>query len=71
MMLPLPHEFIIGGVYLPPMLIAGIIGVALASLSARLLNRYQLSQYFFYPPLVLLSMMVIYSILIGSFIIGS
>ena len=70
-MLPLPHEFAIGGVYLPPMLVAGIIGVALASLSARLLNRYQLSQYFFYPPLVLLSMMVIYTVLIGSFIIGS
>ena len=70
-MLPIPHEFAIGGVYLPPMLVAGIIGVALASLSARLLNRYQLSQYFFYPPLVLLSMMVIYTVLIGSFIIGS
>jgi hypothetical protein len=70
-MLPIPHEFAIGGVYLPPMLVAGIIGVALASLSARLLNRYQLSQYFFYPPLVLLSMMVIYTVLIGSFLIGS
>jgi hypothetical protein len=70
-MLPIPHEFAIVGVYLPPLLVAGVIGVALALLSARLLNRYQLSQYFFYPPLVLLSMMVIYTVIVGTFIIGS
>jgi hypothetical protein len=70
-MLPLPHEFAIGGVYLPPLLVAAILGVLLASLSARLLNRYRLSQYFFYPPLVMLAMMTFYTVLIGTFIIGS
>jgi hypothetical protein len=70
-MLPIPHEIAIGGVYLPPMLIAAILGVALAVLTGRLLNRKQWSQYFFYPPLVMLAMMTIYTVLIGTFIIGS
>jgi hypothetical protein len=70
-MLPIPHEFAIAGVYLPPMLIAAILGVALATLSGRLLNRNRWSQHFFYPPLVMLAMMAIYTVLIGTFIIGS
>jgi len=70
-MLPIPHEFAIGGVYLPPLLIAAILGVLGAILSARLLNRYRLSRYFFYPPVVMLAMMAIYTVLIGTFIIGS
>ena len=70
-MLPIPHEFAIGGVYLPPMLIAAILGVLGSILSARLMNRYRLSRYFFYPPLVMLAMMPVYTVLIGTFIIGS
>ena len=70
-MLPIPHEFAIGGVYLPPLLIAAILGVLGAILSARLLNRYRLSRHFFYPPLVMLAMMAVYTVLIGTFIIGS
>ena len=70
-MLPIPHEFAIGGVYLPPLLIAAILGVLGSILSARLLNRYRLSRYFFYPPLVMLAMMAVYTVLIGTFIIGS
>jgi hypothetical protein len=38
--------------------------------TARLLNRYRLSRYFFYPPLVVLAMMVTYTIIIGTFIVG-
>jgi hypothetical protein len=70
-MLPIPHEFAIGGVYLPPLLIAAILGVLGAILSAHLLNRYRLSRHFFYPPLVMLAMMTVYTVLIGTFIIGS
>jgi hypothetical protein len=70
-MLPIPHEFAIGGVYLPPMLIAALVGVALATLSGNLLNRNRWSEHFFYPPLVMLAMMIIYTVLIGTFIIGS
>jgi hypothetical protein len=70
-MLPIPHEFAIGGVYLPPMLVAAAVGVALATFTGRLLNRNNWSEYLFYPPLVMLAMIVIYTVLIGTFIIGS
>ena len=69
-MLPTPHEFAIGGVYLPPLLVAAFFGVIAAMVTAQLLNRYRLSRYLFYPPLVLLSLMVIYTVLIGALIIG-
>ena len=70
-MLPTPHELAIGGVYLPPLLVAAAIGMLLALLSGRLLNRYRLSQHFFYPPLVMVARMVFYTVLIGTFVIGS
>ena len=63
----MPHEFAIGGVYLPPLLIACILGVLAALVTARLLNRYRLSKYFYYPPLVFVALMVIYSVLFGTF----
>jgi hypothetical protein len=69
-MTPTPHEFAIGGVYMPPLLVAAVFGVLAALVTARLLNHYRLSSYFFYPPLVSLALMIIYTVLIGSFIIG-
>jgi hypothetical protein len=66
-----PSEFTIGGVYMPPLLIAAILATILAVLTARLLNRYRLSRYFFYPPLVFVSLMIIYTVTIGTFFIRS
>jgi hypothetical protein len=65
----IPHEFAIGEVYFPPLLIAAVLGVLAAVLSAQVLNRYRLSRYFFYPPLVFLSLSVVYTILFGTFLI--
>ena len=65
----IPKEFSIGGVYFPPLLIAGILGVTTAALTAMLLNRYRLSRFFFYPPLVFVALAVIYTWLIGTFFI--
>ena len=65
----MPHEFAIGGVYMPPLLVASLFGVIAAVVTARLLNRYRLSKHFFYPPLVFLALMVIYTVLFGTFII--
>ena len=70
-MLPIPHEFTLGGIFMPPLLIAAFFGLLAAIASALLLNRYRLSRYFFYPPLVLVSLAVIYTIVIGTFIIGT
>ncbi len=65
----IPHEFAIGGVYFPPLLIAGILGTIAAFITAHLLKRYRLSNYFFYPPAVFLALIVIYTVLIGTFVI--
>lgn len=61
----IPSEFNIGGVFMPPMLVAGTIGVLLAALTARLLNHYRLSRHFFYPPLVFVALATLYTVVIG------
>jgi hypothetical protein len=66
---PIPHEFAIGEVYMPPLLVASLLGLLAAVVTAHLLNRYRLSRFFFYPPLVFLALMIIYTVLIGTFII--
>jgi hypothetical protein len=70
-MSPIPHEFAIGGVFMPPLMIASFLGILAAVVTAFVLNRFRLSRYFFYPPLVLLALAVIYTIVIGTFIIGT
>ncbi len=65
----IPTEFHIGGIYMPPLLIAAILGTIVAVATARLLNRYRLSRYFFYPPLVFVSLIIIYTVLLGDFLI--
>ena len=68
--MPIPHEFAIAEVYMPPLLVAAFLGLVAAFVTAHLLNRYRLSRYFFYPPLVFIALTVIYTIFIGTFIIG-
>ncbi len=65
----IPKEFAIGGIYFPPLLIASILGVVAAVLTASLLNRYRLSRFIYYPPLIFLALAVIYTGLIGTFIV--
>lgn len=65
----IPSEFALGGVFMPPMLIAALLGTVAAVITARLLNRYRLSKYFFYPPLVFVALVVIYTVLFGTFVI--
>jgi hypothetical protein len=65
----MPHEFAIGGIYLPPLLIAGALGAIAAGVAATWLNRFRLSKYFFYPPLVFLALAVIFTVLFGTFFI--
>jgi hypothetical protein len=65
----IPHEIALGGVFMPPLLVAGILGVIAAIITAQLLNRYRVSRYFYYPPLVFIALMVIYTVIIGTFIV--
>jgi len=65
----MPQEFVIGGAYMPPLLIASFFGFAAALLTAQLLNKYKLSKYFAFPQVVLMALIVIYTVLFGTFII--
>ena len=65
----IPSEFHIGGVYMPPLLIAALFGTIAAVATARLLNRFRLSKYFFYPPLVFVALAVIFTVLVGTVLI--
>jgi hypothetical protein len=67
---PIPHEFAIGEVYMPPLLVAAFLGLMAAMVTARLLDRYRLTKYFSYPPLVFIALTIIYTVFIGTFIIG-
>jgi hypothetical protein len=64
-----PSELNIGGVYIPPLLIAALLGAVLSWVSAGLLNRYRLSRFFAYPPLVFIALTIIYTGVIGTFLI--
>lgn len=69
-MFPWPSEFTIAEVYLPPLLVASTLGLFAAVFTARLLNRYRLSRYFASPSLAFMSILVIYTVLIGTVFIG-
>ncbi len=65
----IPSEFTVGSVYLPPLLVAGCLGVLLAYGTARLLNHHRLSRHFFYPPLVFLALAAIYTVVVGYLLV--
>ncbi len=64
-----PVEFNMGGIYMPPLFIAAILGVVTAMGVAKLLNSYRLSKYFFYPPLVFVALVIIFMVIYGRTII--
>ena len=65
----IPHEIHLGEVFFPPMLLDAALGLVAASLTARLLNRFRVSRYFYHPPLVLIALAVIYTGLVSIFLV--
>lgn len=68
-MLPVPREFDLFGVYLSPLLVAVVLAVALAVITAHALNRYRLSRFIAQPALVFIAIVAIYTTIIGTFLI--
>lgn len=64
-----PHELYVGEVFFPPLLLDAALGLAAAWFTARLLNRFRLSRYFYHPPLVLIALAVIYTGLLSTFLL--
>lgn len=67
----IPREFALGGVFLPPLLVAGILALGLAWVTALILNRLRISRFFFYPPLVYVALLVLYTIFLSTFVFPS
>ena len=66
--LPIPAEFEIAGTYFPPMLLAARSGIMLMMVTVSWLNKKRLSRYFFFPNLVMLSIAVIYTTILGTWV---
>ena len=64
----IPREIYLGEIFFPPMLLDAALGLVAASLTARLLNRFRVSRYFYHPPLVLISLAVLYTGLFSIFL---
>ncbi len=65
----IPHEIAFREVFMPPLLVAGTLAVIATMVTVHLLNRYRLSRYFYYPPLVFVALTVIYTVVIGTVIV--
>ena len=65
----LPSEISLGGIYFPPLLFAVLLGVLMAWIITRILNRLDLARFVWYPPLFFLALCVICTGFVGHFII--
>ena len=66
-----PREIALSDIYFPPLLVAALIGLVLTSMTVRLMNKLRWHRYFVCPPLVELSLTVIYTVLVSTFFIFS
>jgi len=62
---PIPSELPIAGVYMPPALLVGLLGLAAAWVLTKVLNRTRLSRFFWNPPLAFLALWALMSAVIG------
>ena len=64
----IPRELYVGEIFFSPMLLDAALGLVAAAVTARLLNRFRVSRYFYHPPLVLIALAVIYTGLFSIFL---
>jgi hypothetical protein len=67
---PIPSELPVGGMYLPPALLLGLLGLAAAWVVTKILNRTRLSRFFWNPPLAFLAIWALMSAVIGLFLLA-
>ena len=64
-----PMEIAIGGIYFPPVMFAILLGVLLAGIVSRLLNKLNLTRFIWHPQLFFLALAVVCTRLVNLFII--
>ena len=52
-------EVSIGGIYFPPIMFAILLGIVLAGIISKLLNRFNLTRFIWHPPLFFVALSVI------------
>ncbi|MFO6423982.1 DUF1656 domain-containing protein [Motilimonas sp. KMU-193] len=67
----IPKEFLLGEIYLPPLLISVVLAFILASMTMSLISKFNLLRYLAWPAIVELSFAVIYTVLLSFFVIPS
>ena len=65
----IPMEISIGGIYFPPIMFAILLGVLLAGIIAKLLNKLNLARFIWHPPLFFLALAVVCTRIVSIFII--
>ena len=65
----IPMEISIGGIYFPPIMFAILLGILLAGVAAKLLNRFNLTRFIWHPPLFFVALSVICTWFVDLFII--
>lgn len=61
-----PSEFSISGIYFPPLLLAGILGLGAAVATREWLGQSDFARSFANPPLVFFALTTIYTVVFGS-----
>ncbi len=70
-LLPIPTEVEVFGTYFPPVLLTLMLAAFAMYLTTKWLNRRRLFRYVYFPNLVMLAMVAIYTVIIGTFVIPS
>jgi len=65
----IPMEISISGIYFPPIMFAILLGILLAGVVAKLLNRFNLTRFIWHPPLFFVALSVICTWFVDLFII--
>jgi hypothetical protein len=66
-----PAELSLNGIYFPPWLLAGLLGLMLAMTLSSLANLTGLSRWVWHPPLFFTALVVVCTLLIGSTLVPS
>ncbi|NLR90974.1 MULTISPECIES: DUF1656 domain-containing protein [Flammeovirga] len=62
----LPYEIPFGDLYVPRLLVSFILGLVCTQILTYFMNKYRISKYFYYAPLVYMCLVVTFTVLLDS-----
>ena len=62
----MPSDVVLGDVYFPPLLVAVIMALVLSSFTTQYMNTRGWNAWFVNAPLVFISLVIIYTVILGS-----